>query len=331
MPIDVKIDSQSLEKGPASDMPHKISGRPMQLSNLFEEKIFETPSGPRVFGVKSPEGRYYPFTDGEQMVYVREGNDRKPYVRLKDGSQVTFSAWEIVRQDNIREIFESIDPQYAKLYQYLLADHPELDQLGIEIATREQYPVLDYTGGFFRHPDATNPNPRIFVEASGTKHYEHLLIERELSARLAAEMIGIDFSVLQQHPQILSMFIFLHEIGHGDDYIKNYLNNPSVVDAIAKKNEIRGAEMLSLPMRGRGPSYAKKMVEKGELDEFYQKYRLYYEDMGILSSEMLLIENERAYRNLPSESYADNFAAETLRNHWTDMGFEEYGSLRKVE
>lgn len=252
-------------------------------------------------------------------------------IDIKKDSQHHGEGHAIVRRDNIREILGSIDPQYGKIYQYLLIDHPELDQLGIEIATREQYPKLAYTGGFFRLPDASNPNPRIIVEASRIKHYEDLLVEREVSARSAAEMIGIDFSVLQQHPQILSMFIFLHEIGHGDDFIKNYLNNPSIADAVAKKHEIREAEMSSLPMLGRSPTYAKIMAEKGELDKFYQEYRLYYEGIGIFSSELLLIANERAYRNLPSESYADNFAAKTLRNHWTDMGFDEYGSLREIE
>ena len=84
---------------------------------------------------------------------------------------------------------DSIDPQYANLYQHMLADNPDLDQLRLEIATKEQYPTLEHTGGFFRSPDLNNLSPKVFIEASGTKHYEHLLKKREISARGAAEML----------------------------------------------------------------------------------------------------------------------------------------------
>lgn len=234
------------------------------------------------------------------------------------------------KEDNIK-IFESVDLLYAKLYQHVLTDNPELDQLGIEIATKEQYPKLEYTGGFWRRPDLNNPNSRIVIEASGTKHYESLLQEREISARAAAEMLGINFSILQQHPDILAMFVFVHELGHAKDFIINYLNNPNVVNAVAANRGKKITEMNSLPVPGKSPVEIKKMANSGELEKYYMKYLFHYREKGVFSSEELLKIQEESYRNLPSESYADRFATQTLRKHWVDLGFDKYGSLRKVE
>jgi hypothetical protein len=250
---------------------------------------------------------------------------------LNDRNQLKSSETEMVRQEKIRKIIEAADFRYAKLFQYLFTDHPELNILDIEIATKEQYPVLEYTGGFWRRPDINNPNPRVFIEVSGTKHYEHLLKDRELSARAAAEMIGIDFSVIQQHPEVLSMFIFLHEVGHADDYIKNYLNNPNIDDPVVVNLETKKNEVNSLPIPGVSSADAKKLENSGKLAEYYQKFRLFYEAKGIFSPEELLKINEIAYRKLPSESYADNFAAQTLRAHWNDLGFGLFGTPSSKE
>ena len=188
--------------------------------------------------------------------------------------------------------------------------------------------MLEYTGGFWETPDLDNPDPLIIFEASGRKHYEKLLQEREISARATAKMLGVDFPVLQEHPDVFSVFIFLHEFGHIHDFIKNYVDtSPDVIRAVEKNRGVRNMEMNSLPIPGRNPVDVRQMADGGELERYLQTYWFYFEGKGIASPDALIKAHEEAYRNLPSEVHADRFAATVLQKHWVDVGFDAYGGF----
>jgi len=300
----------------------KIPGGPVPEWQLFEPQIKKTETGIEETGVITPDGQYFPFDHGESIAFIREGNQRKPVIKLSDGTEVSFEAWKIRRREDLKKLFEGADPKYGELYLRLLEDFPELEQLSVKAGTKEQYPTLEFTGGFWKRPDSQNPNPKIIVEMENQAHYQDLLRDREESAREAAALLGISFEELLKNPEILGKFIFLHEIGHAQDYLANFQNgekakNDPNFDPVSENLDKRKEEMVTLPVPGENPVGVKKMYKEGRLTSYFEKYKEYYLSKGITSPEDLVKKHELAYRNLPSEKYADQFAADVLKKYWS--------------
>jgi len=64
-----------------------------RVSEGFLWDTEEIPAGNT--GLTAPDGRFYPFKDGELLVLekIGQGPDRKPYIVLKDGIKVPAEVW----------------------------------------------------------------------------------------------------------------------------------------------------------------------------------------------------------------------------------------------
>jgi hypothetical protein len=62
---------------------------------LFEKKVHEVDGKQKVVGFNSPDGKYYPLEDGEELVGIREndGEEIKAFIK-KDGHKVPFEEWK---------------------------------------------------------------------------------------------------------------------------------------------------------------------------------------------------------------------------------------------
>ncbi|MFS8159400.1 MAG: hypothetical protein ACMG6E_04145, partial [Candidatus Roizmanbacteria bacterium] len=166
-------------------------------------------------------------------------------------------------------------------------------------------------------------NPKIVVNAEpGTTNFESLFQTREISARKAAELIGIPYEKLKQRPELLGLFIFFHEVGHSDDYVQNYHLRPDLQNPSEENQRVRDGEMSTLPVPSSNPVVVREMYEAGELEEYYIKYKEHYQTVGIGSAQDLMKKHEAAYHELPTEVYADKFAAAMLRKHAQRLGIE---------
>lgn len=58
-------------------------------------------------GVKSPDGKFHPFADGEHFAMIKEDGDRKPYILTKEGEEVPFEAW----------LAKTSDPERTKIIE----------------------------------------------------------------------------------------------------------------------------------------------------------------------------------------------------------------------
>lgn len=312
----------------AKNKPSPLPGTAMPDWRLYQQGAIITPTGMREIGVRTPAGEYFHLQQGEEFVAIREGDGRVPSVRLPNGQIVRFDAWRSRLREDRKKIFDTTHPMYGDLFFRVVEDFPELDQLNVVAGTKKQHPVLEYTGGFYRRPDTANPNPSIVVYVINNRHYDRLIQDRELSARTAAQLIGIDFEALRQHPDILARFIFLHEIGHAQDYITHYQNDPrngvdTTYNPVKTNQEAHARQMNTLPYPGWNPADIRRKLLNGELAKEYEKYHLYFQQRGINSPEELATAQEIAYRNLPKESYADQFAARMLRKHWKTLGLDK--------
>lgn len=303
---------------PESNMP-SVS---IQEWRLYEPRVrLDTHE---VIGIRTPDSTYYPFEDGESVEFISDGKgSRDVYIRLKDDSRITFSSWGKLREEKIKEIFNKMDPIYAKLFQYVLSDFPELNQVHIELGTNEDHEVLSHTGGFFRKPDKKNPNPLIVVGDGGDLRHRELLDIRRISVEFAAKSLDVDVSFLRRNPWVLGAFIFCHEIGHAHDFINTYLTKYGDPHKAAEEaKSIRKMFMSQLPVPSRDPVFVHKMFNDGRLDTFYEKYKEWYKTgFNIFSAEQLLKEHESSYKRIPDEVYADEFSSKVLLKYWDKLGF----------
>ncbi len=303
-----------------------LPGGAMPEWKLYERRVQIANGKMQEVGVRDPKGKYHHFHQGEELVQIHTGgNDWATMVRYPSGDHVSFSAWEKVNSEKMKLLFEHADPQIVRIYMEALSEFPELEQIELKGGTKESHPALEHTGGFFSAPDVSRPEPSITVAVQKLDHVDKLLKTRELSAREAARMIGIPFQVIEKNPKILSYFIFLHELGHGYDYVTNAqgIHSSKAAEEYRAKSK---SQMDTLPLRGYNPAYAKQFYDSGGLTKYFNENSAYFKGKGIHSPEALLNENERAYRNLPKESYADQFAANFMRKNWKKL---QFGSTAK--
>ncbi len=196
-------------------------------------------------------------------------------------------------------------------YSHALLEHPELSNLDVEVSNSDKHPVLRKTGGFARHQSQTEiKRPLVVIGDKGVEHYRELMGKRKISTDMCAEILGIPRERLT--PEVLAVFIFLHELGHGYDYL---VNMPKAEDYKSK----RDADMASLPVPGWNPALLAQGFEDGSLDKWYEENKEVIEKNGYKSKSELLEVQERAYHELETERFPDNFAATIIKKNREDF------------
>jgi len=131
---------------------------------------------------------------------------------------------------------------------------------------------------------------------------DHRMSERTVAA--AAELLGL--AVEEITPEIFRVYVFAHELGHAHHYFEehHHLSNGAKVHHGKRLEEI-----TTLPVPRIRPSILRERVEF-----FYDihRSRLYWLNITL---EALPDAQTAAYRNLPTERYADQFAADFMLRH----------------
>ncbi len=117
-----------------------------------------------------------------------------------------------------------------------------------------------------------------------------------------ADKMGISSDEIT--PQLMHVFALLHELGHVSEYM-DYENNPEELNTRVKR------EKLALPI-GRATVSA-IMSEGTRANTFVQKnWDAIHDSLGVATMEELLQKQHDAYRDMTSETFADDFAASVL-------------------
>lgn len=76
----------------------EMPGGPVNYSTLYTTRVDQ--STMKEVGIKTPEGKWYPFNDGEEFAQfnVDGVSDRLPAIKLKDGRVISFEEWEDAQQ-----------------------------------------------------------------------------------------------------------------------------------------------------------------------------------------------------------------------------------------
>jgi hypothetical protein len=123
------------------------------------------------------------------------------------------------------------------------------------------------------------------------------------------ERLGVAFNRLT--PQLLSVFVELHELGHISQYFDHEENPEALASAIREERSM-------LPYVYAPPSYIadKKSPVRRNIEAHWGSIR---SRLGVSTVEQLVEIQAIAYRNMPTEANADHFAIEVLSDNPTFM------------
>jgi predicted transcriptional regulator len=205
------------------------------------------------------------------------------------------------------EIIKSLGNDVLLAWDILKEKYPELQQLHVNSKTINENSTLNATGGYFEDPSGFDKKISITVVTGNNNidHYRELLNSRNTSANVVAKLLEISPESLT--PEILRLFIFLHEVGHAYDYITNYKNGVDGSNMWKQKSQ---EEINSLPIPGISPPMLKLYIDHDNSKLPERAQQMIREGKA---NEIMQLQEE-AYRRLPKETFADEFSANSIKN-----------------
>jgi len=204
--------------------------------------------------------------------------------------------------ENLAGWYMRVIEKYPELKEVLILQRPE----GTVVATtRSKFSKNNQSGRHEIVIDLTPGSEDRYMEDFKHRQESLRLIEKRL--RIPEESINA---------KLFQLWILLHELGHALDYIHTNLLGD-------KKIKARGEEMRTLPIGMarikdlREPEFEADLLKKypnifAELSEKYKSIITDFEDGTINSFDDVIRLQEREYKSLPSEVYADDFATSIL-------------------
>ena len=204
--------------------------------------------------------------------------------------------------ENLAGWYMKVIEKYPELKEVLILQRPEGT---IGATTISKFSKNNQSGRHEIVIDLTPGSEDRYVEDFKYRQESLRLIEKRL--RIPEESINA---------KTFQLWILLHELGHALDYIHTNLLGD-------KKIKARGEEMRTLPIGMarikdlRKPEFKADLLKKypnifAELSEKYKIIITDFEDGIINSFDDVIRLQEREYKSLPSEVYADDFATSTL-------------------
>ena len=269
----------------------------------------------------------------ENLENLQEVNSLKGLERLVEDRDIILGLGELKKENP--DLFKKIK------FEVVPANKIKPDSQDIK------YALLVNTPAFFSlDPDNKNstdptsePQPTVVISERELKINRE---GRKVSIQAVAELFGLEAEDLSD--RFMKLFILLHEVGHGVGYMNDYAAGLSPAEASKKWSEDYWQQLETLPLPGIMPSAANAIFEDsfGEPDQFLKhcvvflaKYRPkfitdreqyrkdFFARLNGKTLEDLLVENEKAYRQLPHEHQADSFAADFMKAKRDVLGIKE--------
>ena len=198
---------------------------------------------------------------------------------------------------------------FATLYEVAVEDEPELADIKVWAigSSTPGFDFLRHTGGAAIHKDESDIGmfEVIINTDDGIGHFQRLLATRRSSAEISAQKVGIEKGKIT--PEQLASFIFLHELGHIVDFMKNA---PSAT-VYSKRRE---QDLATLPIAGYDPSKLAQLLESPDGKKwFFKNLRSLHNSFGVSSLNDLMVVQETAYHGMETEDIPDQFAARIMK------------------
>lgn len=161
-------------------------------------------------------------------------------------------------------------------------------------------------------------HPEIYAQPDSLQQGDNFGLNSVL--RTIALKVGAKPSDVLKNQNLVAAFTLLHEMGHAHDFTTNYLNpelkkHRKAYDALPKAAanfaEQRNRDLMTQPIPGQ---------TTGQIDERRARFSRRLEAMGIDPNDRdaVIFAQQRSYREMPAESYADNFAIDYIMRHYQD-------------
>lgn len=138
------------------------------------------------------------------------------------------------------------------------------------------------------------------IAKNSWKPYSRILKKRPALAESIAQKLGVSTAEVDERK--LAEFALAHELGH----VKNASEDP---DHVRKTRD----ELSTLPLPDIPPGLLRSFLRSPRGIAHWIIHKDRYASLGIGSRKDLMREQEMAYKRLPAEDYADQFAVQVMR------------------
>lgn len=235
----------------------------------------------------------------------------------------------------ISEKFPEIDDLTKKVLLLLLNQNPDLSR--VEVVFDSDHEKI-YSGGSFNVIEVEEGVfiPTISINnAMDIEKIKQLFRFRKFSVEIISKMMGIDSDAMT--PELLRIYIILHEFGHALDFIKNYEQNEEYGEgeAVEAWDFHYDSNKSLFPYEGMDPAeLLEEIMTYDSFDQFLEAHREQFEKFDLKNIESLkdlMLAQEIAYRSSPFEKYADDFALKFLKNNATELGLLIFDQPKKSQ
>jgi hypothetical protein len=212
-------------------------------------------------------------------------------------------------------LLQSKDRHLAKVYQDILGEGERRRHLSCVKIVDDNIKNNAHFNSI--GADSHHATPEVHFNLQNIETYTEPALEFVLEQ--IAIKVGAKTEDVLNNKKLVSTFIFLHEFGHADDYIHNSLRSSAekpglarhqiINDAVRNDRKSRLRDMMTLPVPGNI-----KITSQAEFNKFIPRMK----SMGINNMREYQYAKQRAYREMPSEKYADDFATKYILDHYDD-------------
>ncbi|MBQ6394076.1 hypothetical protein IJH74_02440 [Candidatus Saccharibacteria bacterium] len=231
-------------------------------------------------------------------------------------------------KDNIDLLSQTDNQQLLNVYQNLIEEYPCLSNICLSDNTKARFrcTTSPKDGPYYTSEiDFNFSHPESYVKSSETSDNEPFKSENTL--KMLALRLGASPRDVMRNQNLVTTFILAHELGHAYDFQMNYLipeldREDNVINAlsiaVAKNKSRRRREKDERENSGKSKNGLIGSIKNflTRLDEF---------GIGKKGAQRMEVLRSRSYREMPGETYADDFAIEYIMEHRDDF-FEDINS-----
>lgn len=225
----------------------------------------------------------------------------------------SLEAFEISPHIQEKPQFHFEEDTREQMIYWLEQMYPFFEQ--VNFATSED---PEYEGGSFYLPENVENSMAVILMGGNIEDYAKLKQTRPDAMAAMAESLGTTVDRLDG--ATIEAFILFHEAGHMYDYFINYgseYEDLSYPELTAIWAEMSDAQLMSLPIPGLSPSDLRfEMQKRGGFSEWRRtdlEFDALCRALNAQTAENLVRVQEKVYRALPKEAFADAFAAKEMK------------------
>lgn len=212
-----------------------------------------------------------------------------------------------------------------------------LGQIEFHEASEWSVATPQLTTGFYVCPSDAYRKPRVYLDIVNREKLIYISQQRRGSLDAIAGILKVSSEQLLERPEVLQVFFLVHEIAHHLEFLEGRRQagpDASINDLALLYTRNRARDVLELPLQEVPPAVSayingEQILESdGTVHDTWKACERLRLEQGIKTEEELIAyfkqheyENDVAYRELPSEAYADDTAVRFIRNYANQLSF----------